>query len=68
MQVQPKVLRLDAVTKQLGVGRSTLYRWMDEGRFPRPIKLGGRSVGWLVSDIDCWIDQRVQARREVAHG
>ena len=68
MQVQPKVLRLDAVTKQLGVGRSTLYRWMDEGRFPRPIKLGGKAVGWLVSDIDCWIDQRVQARREVAHG
>lgn len=68
MKVEPKVLRRDAVLAQLGIGRSTLYKWVADQTFPRPIKLGGKTVGWLTSDIDAWLNKCVQERDEVRHG
>lgn len=68
MKVEPKVLRRDAVLAQLGIGRSTLYKWVADQTFPRPIKLGGKTVGWLTSDVDAWLNKCVQARDEVHHG
>lgn len=56
-----KVLRLPDVLKAVCLSRSTLYLMVSEGRFPRPIKLGGRAVAWRESDVDAWL-----ASREVA--
>jgi len=39
----------------LGISRSTIYRLMQNGDFPRPIKLGRRAVGWKSEDIDKWL-------------
>jgi prophage regulatory protein len=36
------------------------------GRFPKPIKLGERGSGWLTSEIDAWLQSRVDARDEEA--
>ncbi|WP_369178892.1 helix-turn-helix transcriptional regulator [Candidatus Thiodubiliella endoseptemdiera] len=57
-----KILRLPAVMEQLSVSRATVYRMMDSGRLPKPIKLGLRSVGWLESDISQFIENQVNAR------
>ncbi|EOV2330717.1 AlpA family phage regulatory protein [Pseudomonas aeruginosa] len=40
-----KVLRLDAVVQVTGLARSTIYKLVGEGEFPRPVPLTGRSVG-----------------------
>ena len=55
-------LRLSTVKARTGLSRSTVYRRVKEGLFPAPIPLGGRSIGWLDSDIDTWIDQQMRAR------
>ncbi len=57
-----KILGLPAVMEQLSVSRATVYRMVDSGRLPKPIKLGLRSVGWLESDISQFIENQVNAR------
>jgi prophage regulatory protein len=50
-----RFLRLPEVKNRVGVGRSTLYRWMEEGRFPRSVQLSQKCVVWRETDIDSWI-------------
>ncbi len=56
-------LRLSTVKTRTGLSRSTVYRRVAEGRFPSPVPLGGRSVGWLESEITNWIAQQVRLRQ-----
>lgn len=51
-----KILKLPAVIETVGLGRSTIYRMMAEGKFPLSVKLGARAVGWKQSDIDEYLD------------
>jgi prophage regulatory protein len=46
------------VQLKTGLARSTLYLQVSQGTFPRPIKIGKRSVGWRASDIDHWLSMR----------
>lgn len=50
-----RLLRLKEVQHRVGLGRSTIYRWMDEGKFPRSHSIGDYAARWLESDIDDWI-------------
>jgi len=49
------ILRLPDVSIKTGLARSTIYKFISEGRFPRPIQLGPRAVGWLISELDDWV-------------
>ena len=49
------ILRRTDVEKRCGLSRSTIYQLMTEGRFPRPVRLGKRAVGWRESDIARWL-------------
>ncbi len=54
-----RILRVRDVLDRIGgVSRSTLYRWMDAGRFPRPLKLGPQAAGWRETDVDAWLESR----------
>ncbi len=46
------VLRMPAVLRQTGLGRSTIYRLIACKRFPQPVKLTTRAVGWRKADLD----------------
>ena len=52
------ILRRPDVERITGLSCSTIYDWMSRGHFPRPVRLGARSVGWLESDIVAWLDHR----------
>ena len=54
------ILRLPKTENRTGLKRSTIYLRISQGTFPKPINLGGRAVGWLESDIDEWLKQRIQ--------
>ncbi len=58
-----KVLRLPSVQRLTGVSRSTIYMWVADKKFPAPISLGPRAVGWIESEIADWIAQRIQQSR-----
>lgn len=61
-----RFLRLSDVIARTGLSRSSIYQKISEGNFPPNINLGSRSVGWLESEIDAWIQDRIN-QRSVAH-
>lgn len=65
MSAKPQtiILRRSSVEARTGLARSTIYERVRLKTFPAPIPLGGRAVGWLESDIDQWIAERVNAAR-----
>jgi prophage regulatory protein len=62
------ILRLPAVKACTGLSRSTIYLLVSRGAFPESISLGPRAVGWLQSEIDEWIAQRIDASRQAGTG
>ena len=50
------LLRLSEMIWQVKLSRSTIYRRIEEGTFPRPRTLGTGCVRWRQSEIDAWID------------
>ena len=60
------ILRLPVVKARTGLSRSTIYLRISEGTFPRPVSLGGRAVGWVESDIQQWLETRIEASRKAA--
>lgn len=50
--------RKPIVLSRTGLANSTLYYFISEGTFPKPVKLGKRTVAWKKSEIDEWIDSR----------
>ena len=52
-----RLIRIKEVQHRVGLGRSTIYRWMAKGKFPKPVQLGGYTIAWKESDIDSWIER-----------
>jgi prophage regulatory protein len=57
------LLRLDAVKGRVGLGRSKILLLVQEGGFPQPVNITGRVKGWLASEVDRWIEDRVRESR-----
>ena len=63
-QAQPQAERVirEAECRQLtGICRTTRYMMEKEGKFPARRKLGGRAVGWLLSEVSAWQQSRSKA-------
>ncbi len=58
------ILRLPTVKARTGLSRSTIYLRVSEGTFPAPVSLGARAVGWVESEIESWLTQRIDASRK----
>ena len=56
------ILRLPEVKDKTKKSRSSIYADMAKDKFPKQIKLGARSSGWLESEIDDWINERIADR------
>jgi prophage regulatory protein len=64
--VMSKILKVKEVAEELNVSVQQIYKLVSKGRFPKPIKLGERGSGWLTSEIDDWLQSRIDARDEEA--
>ena len=62
-QRELSILRRKQVQARTGLARSTIYFHIQNGTFPRPVPLGPRAVGWLESEINDWIAERVLLAR-----
>jgi prophage regulatory protein len=56
-----KIIRLPEVMKSTGLARSTIYKKMVAGEFPKTISLGSKSVGWIEGDIQQWIEDKINS-------
>lgn len=62
-QQPSSLLRLPEVLRRVGISRASLYQMVKRGLFPKPIPLSQRSVAWLDSEVQAWIDERVATAR-----
>ncbi len=57
-----RLIRLNEVTSKTGLSRSRIYQYISEQKFPSNVSLGGRSVAWVESEIDRWIESVIGHR------
>ena len=60
------ILRLPEVKKVTGLSRSGIYQLISLNQFPKQIKLGARSSGWIESEVLEWIDEKIAERDSAA--
>ena len=60
-----RLLRIREVQARTGLSRSTIYAWSADGRFPAPVRLGGRVARWVEAEVDDWLRKWVEKRRGV---
>ncbi|QUT14570.1 helix-turn-helix transcriptional regulator [Rahnella inusitata] len=61
------LIRLSEVQRRCGYGKAWIYKLISQNQFPKPIKIGIRSIAFVESEIDEWINQRIaESRKGVA--
>ena len=73
---QKRFIRLPEVLSRTVYGRTTIYRKMEDGSFPRSVKLDGppkdpeafdsRAVAWIEDEVEQWIESRIEERDSVS--
>ncbi|WP_447530107.1 helix-turn-helix transcriptional regulator [Vreelandella sp. TE19] len=58
------LIKLPAVKAKTSLSTSTIYRGIERGDFPKPVRLSPRSVAWVENEVDAWIEQRIEASRQ----
>jgi len=69
---QKRFIRLPEVLSRTGYGRTTIYRKMEDGSFPRRVKLEGppkdpnafdsRAIAWIEDEVEQWMESRIEER------
>ncbi len=55
------LLHLASVSARVGLRRSTIYKLMQAGQFPQPVRLSLRCVRWRAGDVAAWLTSKVEA-------
>jgi len=63
MTLEP-IYRLTKVMELTGLSRSSIYLALSKGTFPKPIKIGQRSIGWPESLLIQWRKEREEKSNE----
>ncbi|MDH6185517.1 AlpA family phage regulatory protein [Polaromonas sp. CG_23.6] len=58
LKIRPVALKQEDVADFLGLSVSTLESLVRQGDFPKPRQLAGRRVGWLVRELEAWVESR----------
>ena len=72
MKPKHRFIRLNEVLSRTGYGRTTIYRKMEDGDFPKSVKLGGppkdpnafdsRAIAWIEDEVEQWMESRIEER------
>lgn len=57
-----RLIRRPEVLARVGLSSSTLYEMIAAGDFPEPIPIGRQAVGFLESEVEAWIKNRIEQR------
>jgi prophage regulatory protein len=58
MGMSDRLVRVKSVLAQVPLSRTTIYRMISAGTFPRPLQVTEHTVAWPQSTIDAWIAAR----------
>lgn len=61
-----RVLPIEEVLNRTGLSRRTLYNEISEGRFPKPVQLTTRRVGWPETEVETFLTSKIAARDGMA--
>jgi len=59
MDQSRKFLRLPSVSEKVGLSRSQIYKLIQQGEFPEPIKLGPKISVWIEEKLEAWMDAKI---------
>lgn len=59
-RTKDRILRIAEVMDVVGLSRSAIYHLSKHGKFPRQVRIGLKAVGWRESEIQAWIESRMQ--------
>jgi prophage regulatory protein len=57
-----RFIRPTEVLRMIGVSRTTLWRMVQAGAFPRPVRITDRIRGYLLEDVEAWMKARAEPR------
>ncbi len=58
------IIKLPEVVRRTALSKASIYVFIKEGRFPKPIPLGVRAVGFLESEINSWLSSQIEKREQ----
>lgn len=64
----PQCIDVHKVADLTGLGVRTIWRFVAEGRFPRPLKFGGKACRWLLADIEALVSSLRTVAQERGRG
>lgn len=53
-----RLLKIREVVEQTTLHRATIYRLMNSGDFPKPVRITSRRVAWRRSEVEAWKEAR----------
>ena len=59
-----QIIKKPTVIKLSTLSSATIYRLIKKGEFPKQIKLGERSSGWILEEVEQWLDEKINKRKE----
>lgn len=60
-----RFIKLKEVMECTGLGRSTIYKYIENEQFPKQISLGDRAVAWLESEVHDWMMAKLEGRKSI---
>jgi len=63
-----RILRIKTVLQRTGLSRSTMYRQMENGTFPKNVKISDRCAGWYESAVNAWLRNPIFYQAEERNG
>ena len=57
-----RLIRLKEVMQVTGLARSTVYKYIAEEAFQKPVSLGERCVGWVEDEVQDWVMAKIKER------
>lgn len=57
-----RFLKLKEIMEKTALSRFAIYRKMNDEEFPQSVSLGDRAVAWVESEVDEWMEERLQTR------
>lgn len=58
------LVSLQDISARIGISRATIYRMVDSGEFPTPVRISHKRRAWVAAEVNAWVAERMAERHE----